>query len=204
MTELFGGLTTESVAKLQTDGASEVRARALWSLQRTQVPTEHVGLIAKFLADDDASVGRIAAETLASVPTLDSDPVIDALAKRIKCPSPYDRMAAARLIPLLTTEGFKKLSIQASKSGYLAGLTNAYGYLGRKPGVSGYAFKIGQLVLDKSNAIDMKLDAVRLMQLGLGDLAPVGKAWNGQSHRLRWSAAFGLGGQQEGYGDQAN
>ena len=191
VTELFGGLTTESVAKLQTDGASEVRARALWSLQRTQSPTEHVGLIAKFLADDDASVGRIAAETLASVPTLDSDPVIDALAKRIKCPSPYDRMAAARLIPLLTTEGFKKLSIQASKSGYLAGLTNAYGYLGRKPGVSGYAFKIGQLVLDKSNAIDMKLDAVRLMQLGLGDLAPVGKvpaAFEGYAPRYDLSA----------------
>lgn len=175
VTELFGGLAAADVQRLAADKSPDVRRRALWSLQRTQAPSQHVDLLAKFLNDNDGFVGREAAEVLGTLKTIESTEVVSALSKRLSADSPYDRMAAARLIPLLTSDGFKKLSITASKSGFQAGLTNAFGYLGRKPGVNTYAFKIGMLVLEKSTSPELKLEAIRLMQMGLGDCGAIGK-----------------------------
>lgn len=175
ITELFGGLAPEDVTQLVKDPSPEIRSRALWSLQRTQPVTAHLGLITQFLGDDDGFVGREAAESLGSLKSIDSNAVVDALPKRFKSDAAADRMAAARLVPLLTSEGFKALSIEASKNGYQAGMTNAFGYLGRKPGVNSYAFKIGMLVLEKSKSADLRLEAIRLMQMGLGDCGAIGK-----------------------------
>lgn len=175
VTELFGGLAPSDVETLASDQSPDVRSRALWSLQRTQPVGKHVELLAKFLNDDDEFVGREAAEALSILQKIESERIVDVLIKRLKSESPFDRMAAARLIPLLTNEGFKNLSVAASKSGFQAGLTNAFGYLGRKPGVNTYAFKIGMLVLEKSTSNDLRLEAIRLMQMGLGDCGAIGK-----------------------------
>lgn len=177
LTDLFGGLDVADVERCQQADSPSVRARAVWSLQRTKPIGDHVELLAKFLHDDDAYVGRIAAETLLVCgKPLESEAVIEALARRIKSESGFDRMAAARLIPMLSVEAFKQLSMTASKSGFQASLTNAFGYLGRKPGISTYAFRIGTLVLQKSQSVDEKLQAIRLMQMGLGDLVPASKS----------------------------
>lgn len=175
LTELFGGLAASDVEQLATDSTPDVRSRALWSLQRTKPPTEHVELLAKFLKDSDGFVGREAAEVLGALKSVDSDQVVEALAPRLKAKTADDRMATARIIPLLNAEGFKKLSVHASKSGFQSGLTNSFGYLGRKPGVNTYAFKIGMLVLQKSEHPELKLEAIRLMQMGLGDCGAIGK-----------------------------
>ncbi len=176
VTEHFGGLAPSDIATLAGDKSPDVRSRALWSLQRTQPASKHVELLTTFLNDDDGFVGREAAEVLGTLKSIESERVVEVLGKRLKAESPYDRMAAARLIPLLTADGFKKLSVTASKSGFQAGLTNAFGYLGRKPGVNTYAFKIGMLLLEKNNTSpELRLEAIRLMQMGLGDCGAIGK-----------------------------
>ncbi len=64
------------------------------------------------------------------------------------------------------------LAVQAAKLGWSAGVSNAFGFLGRKPGFNDYAFEIALRVLDRGLPAELKLEAVRLMQLGLGDLTP--------------------------------
>lgn len=173
LTDLFGGLDIADVERCQQDDSPSVRARAVWSLQRTKPIGDHVELLTKFLSDDDPYVSRIAAETLlVSGKTFEGDAIVAALTRRLKSESGFDRMAAARLIPMLTADSFKQLSVNASKAGFQPSLTNAFGYLGRKPGVSTYSFRIGTLVLSKSQSVDEKLQAIRLMQMGLGDLVP--------------------------------
>ena len=44
------------------------------------------------------------------------------------------------------------------------------GYLGRKQGYNAYAFELGLRVMERDLPTQQKLEAVRVMQLGLGDL----------------------------------
>jgi putative membrane-bound dehydrogenase-like protein len=171
LAERFGGQTASTLTSLIEDQTPEVRARTAWAIGRTKSADEIPQLIAPLVADNDPFVGRIACEALLGQPgKINSAPLAAALAKRLGSPTKFDRIAAARLIPQLSKETFRMLAVQAAKQGWSAGLSNAIGFLGRKPGFSDYAFEIGLRVLDRDLTTELKLEAVRLMQLGLGDL----------------------------------
>lgn len=173
LVERFGSLAAATLETLIEDPAPEVRARAAWAIGRTMSVAQIVEIITPLVADEDPFVGRIACEALIGQPgELNSAPLAAALAKRLGSPTRFDRIAAARLIPQLSQQTFRMLAVQAAKLGWSAGVSNAFGFLGRKPGFNEYAFEIALRVLDRDLPAEVKLEAVRLMQLGLGDLTP--------------------------------
>ncbi|MDA0588242.1 MAG: c-type cytochrome [Planctomycetota bacterium] len=170
----FGGLLADEVTALQQDEVPEIRARAIWAVGRTSLPGEK--LAAQFLADSDPYVGRVASESLLGQPGELSDPaLIKSLVERLNSADRFDRMAAARLVPQLDDKAFRQLATAAAKAGWQATVANAFGYLGRNPGYSQHAFRAALPVLERDFPVELKLEAVRLMQMGLGDLAPVGR-----------------------------
>ena len=171
--ERFGGPTTGTLAALTKDAAPEVRARTAWSIGRTKTATEIPKLISTLVADTDPFVGRVACEAMVGKPGEIYDATVaTALAKRLGSTTRFDRIAAARLIPQLSKENFRMLTVKAAKLGWLAGVSNAFGFLGREPGFNSYAFEIALRVLDRDLPAELKLEAIRLMQLGLGGLTP--------------------------------
>jgi len=173
LVERFGGLDDSTLKALIEDPASEVRARTAWAIGRTMPVAQIVEIITPLVADFDPFVGRIACEALLGKPgELNNAPLAAALAKRLGSKTRFDRIAAARLIPHLSKQTFRMLAVQAAKLGWSAGVSNAFGFLGRKPGFNDYAFEIALRVLDRDLPAELKLEAVRLMQLGLGDLTP--------------------------------
>jgi putative membrane-bound dehydrogenase-like protein len=173
LVERFGGPTTSTLTDLINDKTPEVRARTAWAIGRTKTADEIPQLIAPLVADADPFVGRIACEALLGQPgEMNSAPLAAALAKRLGSSTRFDRIAAARLIPQVSKETFRTLAVQAAKEGWSAGIANAFGFLGRKPGFNSYSFEIALRVLDRDLPAELKLEAVRLMQLGLGDLTP--------------------------------
>ncbi|MDA1161691.1 MAG: HEAT repeat domain-containing protein [Planctomycetota bacterium] len=192
LVEIFGGVSDRTLEQLVADSSVEVRARAAWAIGRTKSPSEIAELSVPLVADDDPFVGRIACEALLGLPgELNGAPLAAALAKRLGSATRFDRIAAARLIPQLSKETFRTLAVQAAKSGWTAGISNAFGFLGRKPGYNSYAFEIALRVLDRDLPGELKLEAVRLMQLGLGDLTPdenVAAVFDGYAPALDLSA----------------
>jgi putative membrane-bound dehydrogenase-like protein len=173
LVERFGGLTTGTLTALTKDAAPEVRARTAWSVGRTKTATEIPKLISTLVADTDPFVGRVACEALVGKPGEINDATMaTALAKRLGSTTRFDRIAAARLIPQLSKETFRTLAVKAAKLGWSAGVSNAFGFLGREPGFNSYAFEIALRVLDRDLPAELKLEAIRLMQLGLGGLTP--------------------------------
>ena len=173
LVERFGGLDNSTCNALIADPAPEVRARTAWAIGRTIPAAQIVAAITPLIADADPFVGRIACEALIGQPgEFNSAQLAAALAKRLGSQTRFDRIAAARLIPQLSKETFRMLAVQAAKLGWSAGVSIAFGFLGRKPGFNDYAFEIALRVLDRDLPAELKLEAVRLMQLGLGDLTP--------------------------------
>lgn len=170
----FGGLTTDEVKLLQQSDPPEVRARAIWAVGRTGRPDEQ--LAAAFLADADPFVGRVASESLLGQPgELSDDALITSLVSRLNSSDRFDRMAAARIVPQVDARKFRNLATAAAEAGWQATIANAFGFLGRQSGYSRHAFRAALPVLERDYPPRLKLEAVRLMQMGLGDLAPEGK-----------------------------
>jgi putative membrane-bound dehydrogenase-like protein len=188
LTSKFGGLKKQTLKKLAADPSPLVRARAIWSWKRTQSSEEVVENIAPFLADPVPSVGRAASEALLGIPgELTAPEIVSAFLKRASSSSRFDRMAAARAMPQLSSSAFKSLALQASKAGWGQSLNVGYGHLGTMSGFNEHAFRVGLPILQGKNTEEKKLEAVRLMQLGLGDVTPVGKlpaVFDGYAPRL--------------------
>ena len=170
----FAGLLTDEVHQLQKSTSPEVRARTIWAAGRTSDPGESVAAV--FLADADPLVGRLTSESLLGrAGTLSDKDLVQALGRRLNSHDRFDRIAAVRVVPRVSVGAFRQLAADAAKTGWRSTLMNAYGFLGRKPGYSRHAFRAALPVLERDEPPELKLEAIRLMQLGLGDLAPVGR-----------------------------
>lgn len=193
LVESYGKPDGAFLKSLSADPSAEVRARAAWAIGRTQPIDEIPKLLVPFVGDEDPFVGRVACEALLGLPgELKDAELAAALVRRLASSTRFDRIAAARLVPQLGKETFKTLAVQAAKLGWTASVSNAFGFLGRKPGVNDYVFELGLRVLERELPTSTKLEAVRLMQLGLGDLAAIGEVpavFDGYSAALDLSAA---------------
>ena len=176
LTAKFGGLKPETLKLLALDRSPEIKARAIWSWRRNRSPKEVVSEIIPFLSDPHPAVGRAASEALLGLPgKLESPAIVEALALRAVSKSRFDRMAAVRVIPQLSNTAFKQLATKTSKAGWGPAMTTGFGYLGIVPGFNEHSFRVGTPVLMRDYSEESKLEAIRLMQLGLGDVTPVGK-----------------------------
>jgi len=168
-------LDDTAVAALLVDPAVEIRARTAWAVGRVSTPELAARRLLPALADDDPTVGRTACEALLNGPgELSGAPLVAAVAKRLGSGARYDRMAAARLVPQFSETAYADLRA-AVRGNARATLTLGFGALGRSPGINVAAVQLGVQVLERGFPVDLKRDAIRLMQLALGDLTPLGR-----------------------------
>jgi len=179
VTELFNGLPPEVALGLTMTDSAEVRARAVWSLGRKPVADLNPQVLASYLADRDALVRRCALEAVATA-TKEHGPLAASIASNMNDERRVIRLSSATLLPRLDNAVLKQISEIARTTSWRAAVVNALAFAWRlqlvKPGeFNAYTLDIGRRVLEGDYPIELKRDAVRLIQLGLGDLSSAEK-----------------------------
>lgn len=182
VTEMFGGLDSDTALRLAQSSVSEVRARAVWSIGRTmsQGYTLRLADLQPFLADTDPLVQRCAAEAcLALPPDTDFTSLMPQLARHLASPHRFVRLAATTVVAKVNNGALIAVSKLATQEGPTAVVAYAHGWIARV--IPDYSkaqqvvIPIALQVLKTSESPELKVDAVRLLQRSLGDLGPAAK-----------------------------
>ena len=175
LTEKHGGLPANVLAFFADDPAPAVRARACWSHAVQSPAAPDAAALRPFLADGNPRVRRAALEALAGL----TDPraanirnAIDELAACLGDADRFVRAAAGRVVGRLGRAELSPLARAAGKTGPAARAAFALGYLRRHPRFDAAAVDLGLDVLKSDAAPDVRRDAVRLVQVALGDYGP--------------------------------
>jgi putative membrane-bound dehydrogenase-like protein len=166
LTEMFGGIPYRVAEKLTQDDSSAVRARLAWSLGRTakSEPSDHAMLLARLTHDVDRNVKRRAWEALLDVPKLtgvaaaDWSDLGEDRSRRLR--------AAAIAVAARLDDKPYAANHDSSLHTQLAGLWRKV--FRNEPVLSDFVSALEVFVT--ANSPSLKLEAVRLMQLCLGDV----------------------------------
>lgn len=173
LTELFAGLPHPAAEMLSRVASPEIRARAAWSLGVKRLAGADAEILVTFLGDADPLVRRRALEAVFGSEKL-SDSTITAVSRCMHDEHRQVRLAAARLVPTMHAASFKALSEAARRLSWKAALTNSLGFVWRMQmrdvGFNAYAIDIGRRIVEGKYPSALKLEAVRVIQLALGDL----------------------------------
>lgn len=180
LTEKFGGVNADLAAKLQKSPSPEVRARAAWSIQRgpsIAIPAE---VWQAYLTDADPLVRRSILEAVAThAAVVPSAALSKAFLAVLGDPQRFVRVAAARAVAAIDQQAFQAVGIEVRTGNWEAALSFAYAHYLRNRGdgsrVNAYAVELGRRILEAEHPLPLKLEATRLVQLGLGDLSAVNK-----------------------------
>lgn len=179
LVELFQGVDVELAKSLATATVPEVRARAIWAYMRTPSVQRNVDLIATYLNDASPLVARCTLEGCLCLDdkNFDWSKLVGPLAARLGGPDRNNRALAAALVTRVDDRILPVLSTESTKHGHRAVVSYAIGWLSRTSDQT-QRFKsvippIAIAVLKKAeNPVQLKLDAVRLLQMALGDMGP--------------------------------
>jgi putative membrane-bound dehydrogenase-like protein len=176
--ELFQGIDASMLSSLLNSEAAEVRARAIWAAGRSP-STIDPDLINRCLEDPSPLVGRCALETclLMDSSQIDASKLIPGLSKKLGGPDRFSRLLAASVVARLDEKYLATVSTECTKTGARAVISYAMGWLGRS---AEHARRIRSVIPSLAVSIlkkpdyssELKLDAIRLLQLLLGDMGP--------------------------------
>ncbi len=174
VTEQLGGFPDRIVERLILDQSERVRARLAWSLAYHDQPTRKTEWLNALLKDDSALVARFALETLMQLgDQIDQSQCLDGLQQTLGATARYVRQTAARAAATLNAEDFQTLSERIGPDEGAALMTLGYATVIKQGGgVVPLAVRTGITVFEGDYQTDLRLDALRLIQLGLGDLGP--------------------------------
>lgn len=174
VTEQWSGFPDRMVERLVLDKSERVRARLAWSLGYQGLPENKAKWLNVLLQDDSPLVARFALQSvLHQGDQIDQSQCLDGLQKTLGASARYVRQSAARAIATLSDDDFKALSERIDADEGAALLTLAYATVIRQGGgVVPLAVRTGITVFEGDYQTDLRLDALRLIQLGLGDLGP--------------------------------
>ena len=173
LTELFGGLDSETIVLLSKSRSAEVRARAVWSLGRVDAKAARVEERLPFLEDEDPLVLRCAWESLIGAPEKQitagvRSKMVDSLDHEHR----VVRHAAAHIVPKKDKPALAELTMAAKKRGARAVVALDFGKSVRGFSVLRPKLAVALRVLNSNGPRKLKLDALRLIQLALGDVGP--------------------------------
>ncbi len=178
LTEKFNGIDVALVTRLQQADEPEVRARAAWSIERGTPLALPAEVWLAYLQDPDPLVRRAILETATTHAT-----VVPATTLRVGFrqvlgdPQRFVRVAAARAVAALDAPGFQAVGEEVRKGDWQTALSYAYAHYLRNRGdgskVNAYAVELGRRILEADHPPTLKLEAARLVQLGLGDLGAI-------------------------------
>jgi putative membrane-bound dehydrogenase-like protein len=179
LTELFQGLDADAMTQLAGAEPAEVRARAIWAYGRTSRAKSDVELLRRYLDDAHPLVRRAALETCQGLPaeSVDWVKLLPSLARSLGSAERHNRWLASQLVNRLDESLLPILSSEATKVSARAVVSYAFGWLNRpKLDVARVQSIVPTLAVSvlKSKSYDneLKRDAVRLLQIALGDFGP--------------------------------
>jgi putative membrane-bound dehydrogenase-like protein len=188
VTELFGGIDHASLAKLSTDESPSVRARAVWSAGRSATNAFPPDSLKPYLDDPEPWVARAALEALWSV-RLDgpSDSLVPSIVRRLGDGDCAVRFAAARLIGRLDENQAAAVRLTLDDTNPAARLWFTFGRCERSTRLNLPALETAIDVFDKAGSSQLRLEALRVMQIALGDCGPghaIAPMFEGYTSRL--------------------
>ncbi len=172
LTEKFGGLDGDMVFALAADSDATVRARAAWSLGRTETEAPNFRDLSHFLKDQNPIVARAALESLLGAIEEAFPEYVETLGCQLGNKDPYVRQTAMRLLTKINGSTFRKAAAVGFQEGWNASIPVAGAYALKNEGVQKYPIDIAVRILKSDRDENLKLEAVRILQLGLGDLVP--------------------------------
>ena len=179
LAELFNGIDADSMKTLAASPSTAVRARAIWAYGRSSLAQLDAEIVKQFLDDKEPLVGRCALELCLSrsPQSLNRSPLLPSLARRLGGPDRFNRTLAAGVVARLDEQHMTAISAEATKVGVRAVVSYAAGWLSRTSDeaarIRSVVPSLAVAVLKKQeNTVDLKLDAVRLLQRALGDMGP--------------------------------
>ncbi|QDT56817.1 hypothetical protein Pan44_48770 [Caulifigura coniformis] len=188
LTERFKGLDPQMAGRLAVSPQPAIRARLAWSLGRTRPDDPSVPLLQTLLRDRDAFVQRAALEAALCSDNATLDELAVAVGQTLASPDRYVRMAAVRVMARMSRNGYAKASTAALERGAATGIGVAMAYSQRHPGYQKYPVDIARRILESNATAALKLEAARLMQIGLGDVGARGEelpeAFEGYTSRV--------------------
>lgn len=173
LVELFNGLPANALQFLTSSRAAEVRAAAAWSVGFRNATGLAPDMPVQYLGDRDALVRRRALESVVRIGG-DIGGLLKPLASCLNDDEREVRLAAARLIPILTAAQVRQLAEFGREYGWKAATTSTIGYVWRTQmegeGFNAFGVDFGRRVIAAKHPPALKLDAARLIQMALGDL----------------------------------
>ena len=173
---------------LTTDESPVLRAKLAWLIGRIKPRQPNVALLNALLADDHPRVRRMALESALGAGEESLAEISASLPNCLNSPDRFVRMAAARILSRCSSKTYNDVARNAVNGGWQSAIAVATGFSQRKPGFQSYPVEVGRRILKGDQAMDLKLQATRLIELGLGDLTPPTgdspNAFDGYSPRL--------------------
>jgi putative membrane-bound dehydrogenase-like protein len=187
ITEVFGGIDAASLARFSSDESASVRARAVWSAGRskTSFPAD---AIKPYLDDKEPWVARAALEALWTI-RFDgsSDVLVPSIVRRLGDADHAVRFAAARLIGRLDENQATAVGLTLDPTNLTGRLWFTFGRIERTGRFNLPALQTAIDVFEKADTAGLKLEALRVMQIALGDCGPgraVAPMFDGYTSRL--------------------
>ena len=179
LVELFQGLDADAMKTLAASNSTEVRARAIWAYGRSLSAAPDPDVIQMYLNDPMPIVARCTLETCLCMndKQFDWSKLIGSVARRMGGPDRFNRTLAAAVVTRMDEKFLPAVSAEATKVGPRAVVSYAIGWLARSTDktrrIRSVLPTLAIAVLKKyDNPVSLKLDAVRLLQLALGDMGP--------------------------------
>lgn len=172
LTEKFEGLDGDLVNILAAEGDPLLRARAVWSIGRMHPVSPNPRHIEPFLRDRHPLVVRAAMESLISADQETFTSLSESLGTQLGNKDRYVRQTAMRLLVRPEGETFRQTAAVGFRTGWDAAVPVAGAYALRNPGFSKYPIEIALRILKADHPEQLKLDTLRILQLGLGDVFP--------------------------------
>lgn len=173
LTEFFAGLPTTAAEILATANSADLRACAAWSLGVRPPADVRLDTLVPYLNDSDAGVRRRALEAIARLPG-DSTVLLPSIARCLNDEDRLVRLSAAKILPQLKPQQFKQVADATRLLGWKAAVTTGVGYIWRtqrqEQPFNAYAVDLGRRVLMGNHPVALKLEAVRMLQMAIGDL----------------------------------
>ena len=188
LTELFKGMDPQTCNRLVASPRREIRARLAWSLGRSRPQDPSVPILQTLLKDAEPFVQRAALEAALCSDSATLDEVAVAVGQALGSSDRFVRMAAVRVTARLSRGAYSKAATAALERGAAAGVALAVAYSHRHPGYEAYSVDIARRILESKAPADLKMEAARLMQIGLGDVGASGEgrpeAFEGYTSRV--------------------
>ncbi len=179
LVELFGGLDSATATSASQDENESVRARVAWALGRGPITDESTQLIARLTDDESPVVQRAAWEALATCSLIDEHwPVQPAWTRGLSHPLRRVRSAAINVARGVGAASYHSFASQARIAQDATRLRLAQFWIGLPDSPDSKSLRLdtqelaqcAEVIAAESAETAVRLEAVRLVQIGLGDV----------------------------------